>query len=582
MESHRGDLRHAWRYALPYWRTLSVVLALQLAGTALSLWTPYLSKSLVDRALIGRDPAALVRTLGAFAGITLATFVLNVASGLRYTRVSAQILFDMRLAVYRHLQQLSPRFYARMPLGQIASRVNGDIGEAQRVASEIVLASIGSVLYLLGSVVILLRLDAVLFGVSLLVLPAAVWALVRFRARLEGAVAEVRERSSGIGNFLVETLQGMKPAVAFNAQQREVERFRAHNGRFVDALMRMRRLTYLSGGLPGLVLAAGSALVFFVGGTRVIHGVITMGTLVAFVAYQMRLFGPVQSLMGLYTSLANVRVSIRRINEILDAPIDVVESSQAIALPECRGEVELRGVTMHHDRGATVLERVSFQAVPGEMLAIVGASGVGKSSLADLMVRQLDPDAGQLVLDGHPLESLRLSDVRRHLVVVEHDPFLFHASIAENIRYARPDATDAEVRAAATAAGLTEALARFPEGLGTGAGERGRALSTGERQRVAIARALVARPSVLVLDEATAGLDPATERDLLRALETVRPPYTTILITHRFELASRADRVVVLRDGIVAESGPVGQLLAAGGEFARLFAREAATAVSTS
>ncbi len=582
MRSTRGDLRHALRYALPYWPTLATVLVLQLAGTALSLWTPYLSKSLIDRALIGRDPSALVRTLAAFAGITLATFVLNVASGLRYTRVSAHILFDMRLAVYRHLQQLSPRFYARMPLGQIASRVNGDIGEAQRVASEIVLSSIGSILYLLGSVVILLRLDAVLFGVSLLLLPVAVWALVRFRARLEGAVALLRDRSATIGNFLVETLQGMKPAVAFNAQQREVDRFRAHNAAFVEALMRMRRMTYLSGGVPGLVLAAGSALVLFIGGTRVIHGVITMGTLVAFVAYQMRLFAPVQSLMGLYTSLANVRVSMRRINDILDAPVDVTEAANAAPLPECRGEVELRGVTLRHDRGVTVLARVSLHVSPGETVAIVGASGVGKSSLADLLVRQLDPEGGEVLLDGRPLPSLRLAEVRRHIVVVEQDPFLFHTSVAENIRYARPAATDADVEAAAHAAGLADALSRFPEGLATAAGERGRALSTGERQRVAIARALLAQPAVVVLDEATGGLDPATERELLRVFNLPERPRTAIVITHRFDLAKYADRVVVLRDGVVVESGSADALLAAGGEFARLFAAQASVAATVS
>ncbi|MFN8580680.1 MAG: ABC transporter ATP-binding protein, partial [Gemmatimonadaceae bacterium] len=483
MSPHRGELRHALRYARPYWRSLVAVLALQLVGTALALWTPYLAKAFVDRALIGRDTSALTTTLTAFAGITLATFVVNVTSGLRYTLVSARILFDMRLDVYRHLQRLSPRFYARMPLGQIASRVNGDIGEAQRVASEIVLASIGNILFLLGSIVILIRLDALLFLVSLVMLPVATVALVRYRARLEGAVAVLRDRSANVGNFLVETLQGMRPAVGFNAQEREVERFRGQNAAFVDALMRMRRMTYLSGGLPGLVLAAGSALVFFVGGTRVIHGTITMGTLVAFVAYQMRLFGPVQGLMGLYTSLANVRVSIRRISDILDAPLDVVEAPDAKAFPSARGDISLLDVTMHHDRGL-VLDRASFEVQAGETIAIVGASGVGKSTIADLLTRQLDPESGEVRLDGEPLRTLRLADVRRHVVAVEQDPFLFHATIGENIRYARPDASDRELQQVAGAAGLVDTLARFPEGMGTGTGERGRALSSGERQRV--------------------------------------------------------------------------------------------------
>ena len=572
MSQSTGDLRHALRFARPYWRALGVVLALQLLGTGLALWTPYLSKSLVDRALIGRDAGALARTLATFGAITLASFALNVASGLRYTRVSAHILFDMRLAVYRHLQRLSPRFYARMPLGQIASRVNGDIGEAQRIASEVIMASIGNVLFLIGTVVILLSLDPLLFGISLLMLPVAILALVRFRATLEGSVAVVRERSATIGNFLVETLQGMKPAVGFNAQEREVERFRTHNSLFVDALMRMRRLMYVSGGVPGLLLAVGSSLVFYVGGKRVIDGTITMGTLVAFVAYQMRLFGPVQSMMGLYTSLANVRVSIRRIDEILDAPLDVTESADAQPLPSARGALQLEGVTLLHDRGVTVLDGVSFTVEAGETVAIVGASGVGKSTIADLFVRHLDPDRGRVLLDGHPLTELRLQDVRRHVVVVDQDPFLFNGSLEENIRYARPDATVDEVVAAAEAAGLKEALGRFPEGLGTAAGERGRALSSGERQRVAMARALLSQPAVLVLDEATGALDPATEAGVLRGYGTWMRGRTTLLITHRFDLARMADRVVVLRDGAVVECGQASRLLGTGGEFSRLFA----------
>lgn len=575
MPGTRSDLQHALRYARPYWRSLALVLALQLIGTGLSLWTPYLAKLLVDRALIGRDVVALVRTLVAFGVITIAGFGLNVASGLRYTWVSAQILFDMRLALYRHLQRLSPRFYARMPLGQIASRINGDIGEAQRLAAEVIMASIGHALFLVGTIAILISLDPLLFGVSLVMVPVALLALVRFRSTLEASVAQVRERSAGIGNFLVETLQGMKAAVAFNAQGREVERFRAHNTHFVQALMRMRRLTYVSGGVPGLVLAAGSSLVFFIGGKRVIDGTITMGTLVAFVAYQMRLFGPVQSLMGLYTSLANVRVSLRRIHEILDAPLDVQDAPDARALPRARGELVFDDVTLLHGRGVRVLDGVTLRVDAGETIAIVGASGVGKSTIADLLARHLDPDQGRVLLDGVPLTALRLEDIRRHVVVVEQDPFLFHASIEDNIRYARPEATPDDVSAAAAAAGLAEVLARFPDELRTSVGERGRALSSGERQRVAIARALLANPAVLVLDEATGALDPATEAVVLQGYSTWMRGRTTVLITHRFDLARNAGRCIVLRDGVVVESGPAADLLATDGEFARLFAAQA-------
>jgi ATP-binding cassette, subfamily B, bacterial len=565
------DFRRLVGYVAPYWRRLVLVLVLSLIGTGLSLLLPYLTRLLIDRALLGRDTGALVRIVLAFAALTIASFALNVVSGLRYTRVSADILFDMRLALFRHLQRLSPRFYARMPLGQIASRINSDIGEIQRVAAEVALSWVGSVVFLAGAVAILIALDPLLFAVSVAVLPLSLLALVRYRRRLEDSIAVVRDRSAGIGTFLIEALQGMRLVVTHNAQEREAARFRERNDGFVDALMRMRRLTYLSGGVPGLLLAVGSGAVLLVGGWRVIDGRITMGTLVAFIAYQMRLLGPVQSLMGLYASVATARVSLRRVHEILDTPPEITESDAATPLSSVRGDVVLDAVTFTFDRGAPVLDRASLTIPAGECIAIVGASGGGKSTIADLLVRQLDPTAGRILIDGHDLRALRLADVRRHVVVVEQDPFIFNTSVAENIRYAMPNASAADVAAAARAAGLQDLLDRLPQGIDTPVGERGRALSAGERQRLAIARAFLADPAVLVLDEATGSVDPATEAQVMSGYEAVMRGRTTIVISHRLEPARRADRVVVLDRGQIVEDGPADALISRGGAFAELF-----------
>ena len=555
------DLRRALSYVAPHWRRLATVLLLSLASTALALYIPYLSRLLIDRALLGGDGGALTVILVQFTGLTLGSFGLNVVSGLIYTRASAEILFDMRLGLFRQLQRLSPRFYAEMPIGQIAARINGDIGEIQRVAAEIALAWVGNVIFLVGSVVILYRLDRVLFLASVGVLPIALWALVSYRSRLERAVSRVRDRSADVGAFLIETLLGMKVVVGFNSQAREAARFRDRNDAFIDALMRMRRLTYLSGGVPGLLLSAGSAAVFFIGGLRVIDQKITMGVLVAFIAYQMRLVWPIQALMGLYASLASARVSLRRVGEILDAPLDVVESPDAVTVPAVRGALALDNVTFAFGRGGPVLDRVSLTIEPGERVALVGRSGEGKSTIADLLVRQLDPNSGSVTLDGIDLRTMRVADVRRHVLVVDQEPFIFNASIAENIRYARPTAPNDVVHTAAEAAGLASLIERLPQGLETTAGERGRMLSAGERQRVAIARAILANPAVLVLDEATGALDPMTEAQVSGGYATVMRNRTTIIITHRLELAKRADRIVVLAGGRVVEQGSPDDLL---------------------
>ena len=564
--------RRALTYLTPYWGRLTLVLVLSLVSTATSLLIPLLSQWLIDDAILGADPGALRLVVLSFVGTTVLGFVLNVWSGLRYTRVSADILFDMRLALYRHLQALSPRFYARTRFGDIMSRLNTDIGEIQRVAAEVVLAWVGNVLFLLGAVGMLAYLDMQLFLVGIALLPLSLWALVHYRRRLEGRVATLRDRSADIGSFLIETLQGVKLVVTSNAQPREVARFRERNARFIDALMAMQWTSYLSGGLPGAVLSGGSALVFLYGGLRVIDGTLTLGTLVAVMAYQMRLFGPVQALMGLYTSLATVRVSLRRVHEILDVAPEVVESATPVSLSAVRGEIQLDDVTFSFDRGAPVLEHVSVRVAPGECLAIVGPSGGGKSTVADLLLRLVDPDAGCVRLDGHDLRTLRLAELRTHVALVDQEPSVFHASVADNIRYGRPDASDSALEAAAHAAGLDAFIATLPDGFETTLGERGAAFSAGERQRVAVARALLADPTVLVLDEATAALDPQSERKVIDGYEAVMRGRTTILITHRASVASRADRVVVLDGARIVEEGTPADLLTRSGRFAELFA----------
>ena len=550
-----SELRRAIAYVIPYWRRLALVVALSGVSTALTLVVPYLSRSLIDGALVGRNLAALYRTVALFAVVSVAGFALTAITGLRYTRVSADILFDMRLALYRHLQRLSPRFYARTSLGDILARVNNDVGEVQRVAAESLLAWVGNVLFLIGSVAAMFWLDARLAVVALAAVPPSVWALSRTRTELTERVRAVRESSAAIGSFLIETLQAVRLVVTSNAQGREVDEFRRRNTAFVDALMSMQLWSYLSGSAPGAVLALGNAAVFIYGGHRVVSGSLTLGTFVAFVAYQMRVLQPVQALMGLYSSLATVRVSLARVHALLDTAPEVVERSTAARLPRVEGAIAFDGVSVDLGRGH-VLRSVSFSVTPGEQLALVGPSGSGKSTVADLLLRLLDPDEGSVTLDGRDLRDISLEDLRRHVVLVDQSPFVFHATIAENVRYARPDASDEEVHDAARAAGLDAFVARLPDGYATIVGERGAAVSAGERQRIAIARALLVNPTVLVLDEPTAALDPATEQQVADGYDRIMRGRTTILITHRITLAARADRVLTLHaDGTLEALG---------------------------
>jgi ATP-binding cassette subfamily B protein len=278
--------------------------------------------------------------------------------------------------------------------------------------------------------------------------------------------------------------------------------------------------------------------------------------------------------MGLYASLASARVSLARVDQIFETAPEVVErEDDAAPLETVRGEVEFECVRLSFDRNGPVLDEVSFHLLAGETLAIVGPSGSGKSTIADLLLRLFDPDSGVVRLDGRDIREARLADLRRHVVLVEQEPFIFHATVAENIRYARPDVSQAEIEAATCAAGIHDFISGLPRGYETLLGERGATLSAGERQRIAIARAFLADPAVLVLDEPTAALDPLTERQVVTGYQAIMKGRTTILISHRENLSVRADRVIVLDGARIVETGSPSELHAVGGSFSRLFAR---------
>jgi ATP-binding cassette subfamily B protein len=552
------------------------VLALSLISTVVGLAQPYITKLLIDDALLQRNMRALVVVAGLMVVVTVLGFALNILSSYRYVAVSADILFDMRLAVYRHLQRLSPQFFTRTRMGDIISRLNNDISEVQRVASDTLLAAVGSVIFLVGSVTIMLLLNWKLFFVSVALIPVSIFALRRYRGRLAGEVKRMRERSADIGSFLLETLTGMRLVVASNAQDLEVSNFRKENRRFVDALLSMQLVSYLAGAMPGTVLTLSTAMVFLYGGKLVIDENLTIGSLVAFMAYHMRLLGPVQNLMGLYTNVATARVSLNRVFEILDAPVDTLDRPGAVSPTKVRGDIEFDNVTLRYDRETTVLDSISFKVPAGAICAIAGPSGVGKSTIADLLLRFHNPTSGTIRLDGLDLQDIRLVDLRREVALVEQTPFLFNASIAENIRYGRPEATREEIVLAAHAASIDPFIRSLPEGYETQVGERGQALSAGERQRIAIARALLRNPSIIVLDEPTASLDPTTEHNVAEGLSAIMKGRTTLIISHRLSLIRFADWVVVIDGGRVVESGLPLELLTRGEALAMMYSAERA------
>lgn len=524
------------------------MLLISLVATAVGLVQPWLSKLMIDQGLLARDFGVLVRIAVLIVVVTVAQSVINVIASYRYVALSAAMLFDIRLALLAHLQALSPRFYARFRLGDLMSRINSDVSDVQRAAGDTLLAVLGNVLFLIGSLVMMAWLDWRLFVVGTVLVPVATAVFLVLQRRLVAITRAMRERGADLGSFLVDTVMGMRVVTALSGEPYEARRFAVRNAAFVRAMLQMQLASFAAGAIPGAILAVSSALVTLFGGWLILHGQMTIGTLVAFMAYQGRLFAPVQSLLGLSAGLASTRVSLARIFELFDAAPDVRDPADPVPLPAGPLGIEFADVHFRHDRAA-VLAGIDCTIPAGMITAVLGESGAGKSTLADLIVRLRDPDAGTVRVGGIDARQLSLRALRRAVVLIDQTPFLFNATIGENIAFAHDGADTAAIEAAARAAGLGGLLARLPQGLDTPVGERGLALSVGERQRVALARALLRRPAMLVLDEPSAALDEATEAEVAAGLRAALPDATIVIITHKPALTALADQVIRLDGG---------------------------------
>ena len=428
------------------------------------------------------------------------------------------------------------------------SRINSDVSDVQRVAGDTVLSALSNILFLIGCVGLMLWLNWRLFLVGTILVPVAVAVFLQLQRKVTALTREMRERGADLGSLLVDTVMGMRVVVSLGAQEHEAARFQRFNSAFVRVMLRMQVASFMAGALPGTLLAASTSAVTLYGGWQIMHGQMTIGSLVAFSAYHMRVFSPVQALLGLSSGLASTRVSLARIFELFDTPAEVSEAASPLPLGPVRQGIRFENVSFRHDRDA-VLSDIDLLIPAGSFCAILGESGAGKSTMADLIVRFVDPGAGRILIDGRDLRALRLADVRREIVLVDQSPYLFNASVGANVAFAVADATRPQIEAAMVAAGLEPLMARLPRGLDTPVGERGLALSVGERQRIALARALLRKPSVLILDEPTAALDALTEIRVAEGLREALPNATLIVITHKPALARRADMVVTIDRG---------------------------------
>ena len=542
----------AWLYGFvrPHRRAIGLLLGLSLGASLLALAQPWLVKTLIDEGLLAKDYQTLWHMAATMIAAGLLGTVLAGVNRYLHTRLSGRILFALRDDLYRHLQQLSPTFYGRRRIGDILSRLDGDVAEIQRFAVDSLFSAVSAVIGLVGAVVLMLMLSWQLSLLLALLVPIEVLWLRWMRRKVEREVRNLRERSADVSSFLVETLPAMKFIQASGQQGREAGRLDQLGQGYMRQLLNVQVTEFFTQAIPGTLTSWCRACAFLVGGWWVIQGTWQLGALIAFSTYMGMAVGPVQSLLGLYVAVQRMAVSLGRVMELKQEAVAVRPAANPQPVPDGPGELRLEGVSFAHEgRQGAVLNDVQVCVPGGLKVAISGASGVGKSTLIDLLQRFYDPDAGRILLDGIDLRELDLAALRRRIAVVSQDIVLFRGTLAQNLAYGVPEASREELERVVRLARLDSLVDSLPLGLDGLLGERGQQLSGGQKQRIAIARAVLQAPAILVLDEATSAVDDATEREVIAAIDQLFAGRTRILISHRASTLADADLHLQLHDG---------------------------------
>jgi ATP-binding cassette, subfamily B, bacterial len=580
----RRLLPYAWRRRGP----LALVAVSMLLDIGFTLLRPWPLKVLVDNVLRGRHlhgfllslfhalpgpgtrDALLTWTILATVVIFLLTWVAGMVAAWAAIRFGFQMSYDVAGDLFAHLQRLSLRFHARHGIGSLLRRITGDSGSVATIIQDGALPAVNAVVTVVAMLIVMFELDVGLTLVALAVIPPMALITLLYSPPMTERSYDQQAAEGELYDTLEQTLSGITVVKAFAGESAGDRRLRGNVDRVMRATVRMMWAQSRFSLLLGAVTALGTAAVFWLGAEDVLSGAISLGTIIVFISYLGSLYSPVHDVSHSSGTISESLGSALRVVEVLDARADVEDRRGAVSLAGVRGEVAFEDVTFGYELGRAVLRGIGFSAGPGEVVAVVGPTGAGKSTLAGLLPRFFDPDQGRVLLDGHDLRELRLRQVRDSVSLVLQESFLFPFSIAENIAYGRPGASRAEIEQVARAASADEFISRLPDGYDTVVGERGATLSGGERQRVAIARALLKNAPVLILDEPTSALDADTEASLLEALDRLMAGRTTLIIAHRLSTIRKADQILVMRDGRIVEHGNHQQLLHLNGHYARM------------
>lgn len=574
----RSDWGRLLRMLLPYRGDLALAAILVLFAVGISLMLPWAVRWLVDTVFVSHDLESLGYLAIGLLGLFVLQALFSVGNVYLISRVGQRLIADLRLQIHHRVESLPLRFFAERRTGEIVSRVSNDVSVVQSALTDVPINFVSQLFTLIGGLTLMLIMNRELTSLILLILPPIVVLGVVFGRRLESLSTAVTDRLADSTVALEEMLSGIRVVKSFAREAYEGERFgRKVESAYSTAMQRARIRAIF---VPLISFFGFGALTFLVwyGGRQVVRGTLTPGELVAFLFYMMMVAGPLGSFAGLYAQLREALGAGRRVFEILDAPVELLDRPGAITPARLDGRVHFAGVSFGYEQGQHVLADLHLDVQPGEAIAIVGPSGVGKTTLVNLIPRFYDPTSGRIEIDGRDVREYNLRGLREQIGLVPQEAFLFGGTVRENIAYGRPGASQGELERAAESANVADFIRVLPMGYDTIVGEKGAKFSMGQRQRITIARVLLKDPAVLILDEATSSLDTESEHLVQEALERLMKDRTTFVIAHRLSTIQRADRIVVLQHGRIVETGSHAVLLAQGGLYQHLWALQFAEA----